>query len=263
MRKQRVGAKNEGGTGGEGKDRHTGRVAGSDKSALPTAAQGGIKDRMMTMKERMTNGLLYRVDDEIFAAVMRSRKLVRLFNTTTEEQGDYRKQLLKALFGATGENLYIEPTFRCDIGSNISVGNNFLANFDCIILDVCPVTIGENVLFGPRVGVYTPMHPMDAAGRATMVEYGKPVSIGDNVWIGGSVVINGGVTIGSNTVIGSGSVVTKAIPAGVFAAGNPCRVIREINAEDTARWEQEKAKFDQYLRQSKSAATGLPLPLGG
>ena len=151
---------------------------------------------------------------------------------------------LKELFGSTGEKIWIEPPFHCDYGCHVSVGEGFYANYDCIILDVCPVTIGERVLLGPRVCIYTAAHPMDAAVRATGLEYGKPVVIGDDVWIGGNSVINPGVTVGSNTVIGSGSVVTRSIPSGVIAVGNPCRVLRPITDEDSRFW---KNRHREYL----------------
>ena len=193
----------------------------------------------MTEKEKMLAGLLYDLrDPELMQDAARSRRLTRLFNNTTEEQIGYRTQLLKELFGSTGENLYIEPPFRCDYGSNIYIGERFYANFDCIILDVAEVHIGKNCLFGPRVCIYTPCHPIDTDIRNMGIECGKSVVIGDNVWIGGSAVINPGVTIGSNTIIGSGSVVTKDIPDHVIAVGNPCKVLRPITEEDTAQWQK-------------------------
>ena len=127
--------------------------------------------------------------------------------------------------------------------SDIS-GDNFYANYDCIILDVCPVTIGDNVMFGPRVCIYTAGHPLDAEIRATGIEFGKPVTIGNNVWIGGNSVINPGVTIGSNVVIGSGSVVTKDIPANVIAAGNPCRILRPLTEEDRQYWSRLRSETE-------------------
>ncbi|MGI6162193.1 MAG: sugar O-acetyltransferase [Christensenellales bacterium] len=201
----------------------------------------------MNMKERMTGGLLYIVNDELRPEVQKSRKLVRMFNSTTEDETEYRAQLIKELFSSTGQDVYIEPPFRCDYGMNISVGNNFYANFNCVILDVCPVIIGDNVMFGPDVGIYTASHPIDAAIRATKVEYGKPITIGDNVWIGGHTVINGGVNIGEGTIIGSGSVVTKSIPSGVIAAGNPCSIIRSITKDDSEYWQRQKTEFDNAL----------------
>lgn len=198
----------------------------------------------MTEKEKMLSGNLYMANDqELKADVKKSRMLTRLFNNTTEEQKEYRAELLKELFKKTGDNIYIEPSFKCDYGCNISVGNNFYANFDCIILDVCSVDIGENVFFAPRVCIYTAGHPIDAEVRNTGLEFGKPVKIGNNVWVGGSTVINPGVNIGSNVVIGSGSVVTKDIPDNVIAVGNPCRVLREITEEDKIYWEKKKEEY--------------------
>ncbi|MBS5951266.1 MAG: sugar O-acetyltransferase [Clostridium sp.] len=199
---------------------------------------------MMTEKEKMLSGNLYMANDqELKADVKKSRMLTRLFNNTTEEQKEYRAELLKELFKKTGDNIYIEPSFKCDYGCNISVGNNFYANFDCIILDVCNVDIGENVFFAPRVCIYTAGHPIDAEVRNTGLEFGKPVKIGNDVWVGGNTVINPGVNIGSNVVIGSGSVVTKDIPDNVIAVGNPCRVLREITEEDKIYWEKKKEEY--------------------
>ena len=198
----------------------------------------------MTEKEKMLSGNLYMANDqELKADAKKSRMVTRLFNNTTEEQKEYRAELLKELFKKTGDNIYIEPSFKCDYGCNISVGNNFYANFDCIILDVCNVDIGENVFFAPRVCIYTAGHPIDAEVRNTGLEFGKPVKIGNDVWVGGNTVINPGVNIGSNVVIGSGSVVTKDIPDYVIAVGNPCRVLREITEEDKIYWEKKKEEY--------------------
>lgn len=205
---------------------------------------------MATNKENMIAGKLYMAGGEELARdSKRSRMLTRLFNNTTEEQIEYRTELLKQLFESTGKSLYIEPPFRCDYGSNITVGNNFYANFDCIILDVAKVTIGENVLFGPRVGVYTAGHPIDAGVRISMLEFGTPITIGNNVWVGGNAVINPGVNIGNNVIIGAGSVVTKDIPDNVIAVGNPCRVLREITEEDTMHWEKLKEEYYRDIEQ--------------
>lgn len=203
----------------------------------------------MTEKEAMLAGKLYIAQgEEIGADFRRSRRLTRLINATTEEQGQERVRLFRELFRQAGENLWIETPFRCDYGCHISVGDNFFANYDCIIVDVCDVTIGNNVFFGPRVCVYTAGHPLDAEVRAMHLEYGKRVAIGDDVWVAGNVVINPGVTIGSGTVIGSGSVVTKDIPANVVAAGNPCRVLREITGEDRQYWQ----KLAQEYREDRA-----------
>ena len=174
-----------------------------------------------------------------------ARRLTRLFNSSTEEQMEYRTQLLKELFESAGDNIFIEPVFQCDYGSNISVGENFYANFGCVILDVCKVKIGKNVMLGPGVAIFTAGHPVDAEVRNTMLEFGAPVTIGDNVWIGGNAVINPGVSIGNNAVIGAGAVVTKDIPADSIAAGVPCKVLRKISATDKAYWEKQR---EEYIR---------------
>jgi maltose O-acetyltransferase len=200
----------------------------------------GIK---MTEKEKILSGSLYTVDGELRRGLLNARKITRQYNATTEDEAEIRKKLLSELFARIGENIYIEPPFRCDYGSNIFIGENFYANYDCVILDVNRVTIGSNVKFGPRVCVYTAGHPIDARVRRSLLEFGKPVTIGDDVWVGGNAVINPGVTIGNNVVIGSGSVVTKNIPDNVVAAGNPCRVLRPITDEDRKYWEAERDKY--------------------
>lgn len=200
----------------------------------------------MTEKEKMLSGKLYSAQDETLRREHASAlRLTRLFNLTTEEESVRRAELLRELFASVGDNAVIEPTFRCDYGRNIHIGDNFFANFDCIILDVCPVTIGSDVLFGPRVSLYTAAHPLDAEVRRTGLEYGKPIHINDGVWIGGNSVINPGVTIGARSVIGSGSVVTKDIPPDVIAAGNPCRVIRAVDETDRAYWERLRQEYAQ------------------
>ena len=192
----------------------------------------------MTDKELMLKGELYipSNDPQLAKDCARSRRITRLFNATTEADLDTREELIRELFGGTGEHFYIEPPFRC-----------FYTNFDCIILDVCEVHIGDNVMFGPRVCVYTAGHPIDPGVRTEALEFGKPVTIGNNVWVGGNVVINPGLTIGDNVVIGSGSVVTRDIPDGVVAAGNPCRVLRKVTEEDRKYWEAEREKYDQTM----------------
>ena len=138
----------------------------------------------MTEKERMLRGELYAAqDEELKRDSLKARKLTRLFNGTTEEELEYRTELLKNLFQSTGEHIFIEPPFRCDYGCHICIGDNFYANYDCIIIDVCDVTIGDHVFFGPRVGVYTAGHPIDAGVRNANLEYGKPITIGNSVWL--------------------------------------------------------------------------------
>ena len=194
----------------------------------------------------MLAGKLYLAEDEeLKKDNKKAKKLTRIFNGTTEDELAYRSELLKELFKTTGENLYIEPPFHCDYGCHISIGENFYANYDCIIIDVCEVSIGKNVFFGPRVGLYTAAHPIDATVRNTLLEFGKPIQIGNNVWIGGNAVVNPGVTIGDNSIIGSGSVVTKNIPENVIAAGNPCKVLRKITETDKLFWEENQKEYQQ------------------
>lgn len=203
---------------------------------------------MRTTRERMLNGELYIADDsELSQMSKRNRKLTRAFNETTEEEPEKRESLLRELLGKAGKNVYIEPPFYSDYGTHISVGDHFYANFDCLMLDVAPITIGDNVQFGPKVGVYTAGHPIDPEVRKTGLEFGQSIAIGNNVWVGAQAVINPGVTIGDNTIIGSGAVVTKDIPANVVAAGNPCRVIREITEEDKQYWESQKKSYEKEM----------------
>lgn len=203
----------------------------------------------MSEKARMLAGRLYLpFDEELGRDNKKSRMLTRLFNNSTEEQQEYRKILLKQLFKSTGENIYIEPPFRTDYGCNTSIGENFYANYDCIIIDVCSVTIGRNVFLAPRVCIYTATHPIDAGVRNSLLESGRPVTIGDDVWVGGNTVINPGVKIGNNVVIGSGSVVVKDISDGVIAAGNPAKVIRAITPDDREKWVALAAQYRKEIQ---------------
>ena len=183
----------------------------------------------MTEREKMLSGALYFAgDDELVALRQNARRLTRLFNATNEDQGEQRQKLLRELIGEIGEGCEIESPFRCDYGCFISIGKGFFANFNCVILDCAPVTIGNNVLFGPGVQIYTAYHPLEAEPRRELQEAAAPITVGDNVWLGGNVIVLPGVTIGENSVIGAGSVVTKNVPPNVVAAGNPCRILREI-----------------------------------
>ncbi|OIK08650.1 maltose acetyltransferase domain-containing protein [Bacillus sp. MUM 13] len=185
---------------------------------------------MKTEKEKMILGEMYNpADPELAEGRVSARRQVRVFNETLETEIDKRTELLKELFGSTGNGLYIEPNFRCDYGYNIFVGENFYANFDCVILDVCKVKMGDNCFLAPGVHIYTATHPLIPAERNSGLEYGKPVTIGNNVWIGGRAVINPGVTIGNNAVIASGAVVTKDVPDNVVVGGNPARIIKYID----------------------------------
>ncbi|WP_053949277.1 sugar O-acetyltransferase [Halolamina sediminis] len=185
---------------------------------------------MASEKEKMLRGDLYDADDpELVAERERARELTRAYNQTAADDQETRRALLTDLLGSVGEELAIEPPFRCDYGYNIHVGENFYANFDCVILDVCPVEIGRNCKLAPGVHIYTATHPLDRAERATGAEYGEPVTVGDDVWIGGQAVVNPGVSIGDGAVVGSGAVVTDDVPAGALVRGNPATVVKELD----------------------------------
>jgi maltose O-acetyltransferase len=180
-------------------------------------------------REKMLAGELYNPQDpELVAARERARDLCRTLNDTRGSQQTERRRIVQELFGAGGDTAWIEPPFYCDYGSNINLGARVFFNFNCVVLDVCEVRIGDYTLFGPGAQILTPLHPFDAALRRER-EFGKPVEIGADVWVGGGALILAGVRIGSRAVIGAGSVVTRDIPEDVFAAGNPCRVIRDIS----------------------------------
>lgn len=183
---------------------------------------------MKSEKEKMLSGDYYNAgDEELVRERDYARDLIFDFNRTKPSEKDKREKILKQLIIAKGA-FHIEAPFYCDYGYNIEVGENFYANFGCIILDVNKVKIGDNVLLAPNVQIYTATHPIDPVERLTGKEFAKPIIIGNNVWIGGGAIICPGVKIGDNVTIGAGSVVTKDIPHNVIAAGNPCKVIREI-----------------------------------
>ncbi|WP_114572027.1 maltose O-acetyltransferase [Exiguobacterium flavidum] len=183
----------------------------------------------ITEKEKMIRGELYLAGDaELVADRKRAQRLCHQFNQLSVDFVPERKDILRELIGRTGESLYIEPSFKCDYGYNITLGERFYANYDCVILDICPVVIGNNCMLAPGVHIYTAAHPLDPVERNSGAEFGKPVTIGDNVWIGGRAVINPGVTIGDNVVVASGSVVVKDVPDNVVVGGNPARIIKHL-----------------------------------
>lgn len=183
---------------------------------------------MRSEKEKMQAGELYdALDPELVRARDRARDMCLELNASREKDQAARRRIVTALFGRGGETVWMQPPFFCDYGWNIVLGERVFFNFNCVVLDECAVKIGDFTQFGPSVQIYTALHPMNAELRRK-VEFGKPVEIGSDVWVGGGAIICPGVRIGSKTVIGAGSVVTRDIPDGVFAAGNPCRIIREI-----------------------------------
>lgn len=187
----------------------------------------------MNQRERMLAGLPYRPrHDGLGEMYHHCRRLIYAYNNLPPDEERRRDELIRKIIGKCGENICIEPPFHCDYGVNIEVGDNFYANFNCVILDVARVSIGVNVMFAPNVSLYTAGHPIHWQSRNSGYEYGREIHIGDNVWLGGHVIGNPGVKIGNNVVVGSGSVVTRDIPDDVLAAGNPCKVIRQITAAD-------------------------------
>lgn len=181
-------------------------------------------------KEKMIAGELYLPSDaQLTAERLRCRQLLRSFNGSDPADEEGRARTLRSLLGHAGHDAFIEPPFHCDYGYNIRVGARFYANFLCVILDPAAVDIGDDVFFGPGVHIYTATHPVDAAERVRGPELARPVRIGSRVWIGGGSILLPGVTIGDGTTIGAGSVITRDVPAGVAAAGNPCRVLRVLS----------------------------------
>ena len=188
------------------------------------------KTDIMTEKEKAAEGLLYDAnnDPELLAEMAAGAEKCFVLNSLPPSKAEERKEAIRNLLGRTGEKFEIRSPFFCDYGYNIEIGENFFMNMNCVILDGAKVTFGDNVFVAPGCGFYTAGHPLDAEQRNRGLEYARPIKVGSNVWIGGNVCVLPGVTIGDNSVIGAGSVVTRDIPSGVVAAGNPCRVIRLI-----------------------------------
>ena len=182
-----------------------------------------------TEKEKMLAGEPYLAFcDELVEDRARAKDVLFEYNNLRPSDMERRTEILKQFLGATGKQLLVEQPFRCDYGYNIFLGNNFFANFDCVMLDVCPIRIGDNCMLAPGVHIYTATHPIDPVARNSGAELGIPVTIGNNVWIGGRAVINPGVTIGDNVVVASGAVVTKDVPDNVVVGGNPARIIKKL-----------------------------------
>lgn len=183
----------------------------------------------MTEREKMLSGEHYDPSDpELVKLRLEARLLTEKLNQTSASCPDKRVKIIKSLLGSTGNSIHIESAFNCDYGLNIHVGENFYANFGCVILDVTEVRIGDNCFIAPQVGIYTATHPIDPIQRNSGLEFGKPIRIGNNCWIGGHATINPGVTLGDNVVVASGAVVTKSFGNNVVIGGNPARVLKEI-----------------------------------
>lgn len=202
--------------------------------------------------ERMLAGDLYVARDILPEhKSIHGKMIAQQINQVPIENTAEIVRLERTLFGKAGQNLYVNPPISVDYGCHITVGDNFYANMDCIFLDVNRVTIGNNVMVGPRVGFYTAGHPIVADIRIEDLEFGSPIVVEDNVWIGGSAVILPGVTIGKNAIVGAGAVVTKDVPANSIVGGNPAKVIRMINDQDRQKWEQAKQKYWTAKNQEK------------
>ena len=180
-------------------------------------------------KAKMLAGEMYlAADPQLVAEDLRAQELLFRFNNTLPDAADEQRKLLVELFDTFGAGAVLKPSFRCDYGSNIAIGEDAFINYDCVFLDCNRITIGREVQIAPRVQIYTATHPLDAAARRSKLEFALPVVIGDGAWLGGGAIVCPGVTIGENTVVGAGSVVTRDLPAGVLAVGNPCRVLRRL-----------------------------------
>ena len=203
----------------------------------------------MNQKERMLAGLPYKAWlDGLSEERMENKRKIYDYNLTRPDDVEKQDEIIRSILGKAGKNVHIEAPFHCDYGKNITVGDNFFANYNCTILDVGNVVIGDNVMFAPNVSIYTAGHPIHPDSRNSGYEYGIAITIGDNVWVGGNVVITPGVKIGNNVVIGAGSVVTKDLPDNVIAVGNPCRVLREITETDREYYfKNQKFDVEDYI----------------
>ncbi len=184
---------------------------------------------MKTEKEKMLAGELYLASDkQLSAERLHTRKLLKIFNDSLPGETQKRVDLLKQLFAGTGQNFWIEPPFFCDYGYNITVGDDVFFNFNCTILDVTPITIGDRCLFGPGVQLYAATHPIEAKLRGSLQEFGLPINIGSDFWVGGGAIICPGIQIGDRSIIAAGAVVTKNVPSDVIVGGNPARLIKNL-----------------------------------
>ncbi len=209
----------------------------------------------MTNSELRDLQLPYIADEKVFEEQKCARILTQQLNSA--DRSDFKKiaEIVKKLFARVGENAVVNPPFFCDYGAHIEVGKNFFANYDCTILDVAKVKIGDDCFFAPNVAIYTAGHPIHPKARAAKFEYGIEISIGNNVWIGGNSVVCPGVKIGNNVVIGAGSVVTRDVPDDCVAAGNPCRVLRKITERDLEFYFRERRFSAEVLEQIHAGTT--------
>ena len=201
----------------------------------------------MTERQLQQSGMLYKLDPDLLAAHYNAMRITRLLNQTLETQPEKKRQLVQELFSHAGKDAYVEAPFYCDYGYNVSVGDYFFSNYDCVFLDCGKITIGDHVMLGPKVSIYTANHPIDPGVRSFGHDHGIPVTIGSNVWIGGNTVICPGVTIGDNTVIGAGSIVTHDIPPNVVAYGSPCKVARQISEHDRMFYDKTRPITQEVL----------------
>lgn len=208
----------------------------------------------MNQIERRDKGLAYVSDESVMEEQKICRRILQRLNTVDRSNFDEIGRIVEELLGKS-EKAFINPPFYCDYGSHIEVGKNFFANYNCTIIDVAKVTIGDNCQFAPNVAIYTAGHPVHPDSRNSLYEYGIEVTVGDNVWIGGNTVVLPGVHIGSNSVIGAGSVVTKDIPEWVVAGGNPCKVIRKITEADRKFYYKDR-EFDDEAWADIERGTG-------
>ena len=199
----------------------------------------------MTEKERMLSGKMFTAmgDEELSELSHNNRSRMQEFNRSKQDEYELRDEIVREVFGSVGDNSIIEQPVQIDYGAHIHIGDNFYANFDCIFMGGAEIKIGNDVMIGPRVSLLTASHPVGAKARRSGLAYALPITIEDDVWIGGNTTVLPGVRIGKSSIIGAGSVVTGDIPAGVMAAGNPCRVLRRLTKDDAIYWDEKVQEY--------------------
>ena len=201
----------------------------------------------MSERKRMVSGKMFTSvgDEELSQLSHLNRTKMQEFNRSNCEEYYLRDKIMREVFGTVGDNSMVEQPVQIDYGAHIHIGDNFYANFDCIFMDAAEIRIGNDVMIGPRVSLLTSSHPVGAKARRSGLEYALPITIEDDVWIGGNTTILPGVTIGKESIIGAGSVVSGDIPAGVMAAGNPCRVLRRLTEDDDIYWDEKVREYNE------------------